>query len=329
MGALGDTLLRELAAAGLLEGRALHVFGVEGWPACGTPPEALRAAPARRRLARGADRGGAPLSGRAVKRIWLVLPDPLPTRVFFDCGIVDRLRERLPRPARARLRRRRSGAVARARGRPPRAGAGDAPPAARRPRRARPPPGRPLPRRPRGLLPARAPGEPAARVPPAADAPRPRQLVPRPRPRRPAAEVALAGTGDVPLALQLAALRAVASPAPHAGGLRRPRRREPPDAQRRPVPDRGAPARDPGRRLRLELGPHRRQGRDQPVRGAVRRPERDDAARPRALPRDRAGARRGDGLAADGRLPRAAAARAVRGARAAASASIRRGRSCS
>ena len=43
VGALGDTLLRELAAAGQLEGRALHVFGVEGWPACGTPPEALRA----------------------------------------------------------------------------------------------------------------------------------------------------------------------------------------------------------------------------------------------------------------------------------------------
>jgi transketolase len=43
VGALGDTLLRELAAAGRLEGRALHVFGVEGWPACGTPREALRA----------------------------------------------------------------------------------------------------------------------------------------------------------------------------------------------------------------------------------------------------------------------------------------------
>jgi hypothetical protein len=35
------------------------------------------------------------VSGRP-RRIWLVLPDPLPTRVFFDCGIVDRLRERLP-----------------------------------------------------------------------------------------------------------------------------------------------------------------------------------------------------------------------------------------
>ncbi len=36
VGALGDALRR------VLEGRALHVFGVEGWPACGTPPEALR-----------------------------------------------------------------------------------------------------------------------------------------------------------------------------------------------------------------------------------------------------------------------------------------------
>jgi len=27
--------------------------------------------------------------------VWLVLPDPLPTRVFFDCGIVDDLRQRL------------------------------------------------------------------------------------------------------------------------------------------------------------------------------------------------------------------------------------------
>ena len=29
------------------------------------------------------------------RRVWLVLPDPLSTRIFFDCGIVDRLRERL------------------------------------------------------------------------------------------------------------------------------------------------------------------------------------------------------------------------------------------
>jgi transketolase len=36
VGALGDSLRREL------DGRALTVFGVEGWPACGTPSEALR-----------------------------------------------------------------------------------------------------------------------------------------------------------------------------------------------------------------------------------------------------------------------------------------------
>jgi transketolase len=37
VGGLGAALLRELP------GRLLTVFGVEGWPACGTPPEALRA----------------------------------------------------------------------------------------------------------------------------------------------------------------------------------------------------------------------------------------------------------------------------------------------
>ena len=42
VGGLGDALLRELSDAGLLAGRAVTVFGVEGWPACGTPPEALR-----------------------------------------------------------------------------------------------------------------------------------------------------------------------------------------------------------------------------------------------------------------------------------------------
>jgi transketolase len=36
VGALGDLLRRNL------EGRSVTVFGVDGWPACGTPPEALR-----------------------------------------------------------------------------------------------------------------------------------------------------------------------------------------------------------------------------------------------------------------------------------------------
>ncbi|MDH5281718.1 MAG: hypothetical protein OEW52_11300 [Thermoleophilia bacterium] len=37
VGGLGDAIRRELA------GRSVTVFGVEGWPACGTPWEALRA----------------------------------------------------------------------------------------------------------------------------------------------------------------------------------------------------------------------------------------------------------------------------------------------
>ena len=36
VGGLGDALRRELAD------RPITVFGVEGWPACGTPAEALR-----------------------------------------------------------------------------------------------------------------------------------------------------------------------------------------------------------------------------------------------------------------------------------------------
>jgi transketolase len=36
VGGLGDTLRRAL------DGRQVTVFGVEGWPACGTPAEALR-----------------------------------------------------------------------------------------------------------------------------------------------------------------------------------------------------------------------------------------------------------------------------------------------
>jgi transketolase len=43
VGGLGDRLLRTLADAGLLGERRIAVLGVEGYPACGTPPEALRA----------------------------------------------------------------------------------------------------------------------------------------------------------------------------------------------------------------------------------------------------------------------------------------------
>jgi len=43
VGGLGDFLLRELARLDLLRTHRVHVFGVDGIPACGTPAEALRA----------------------------------------------------------------------------------------------------------------------------------------------------------------------------------------------------------------------------------------------------------------------------------------------
>jgi transketolase len=42
VGGLGDALVRELSRQGLLDGRTVTVFGVDGWPACGAPPEVLR-----------------------------------------------------------------------------------------------------------------------------------------------------------------------------------------------------------------------------------------------------------------------------------------------
>jgi transketolase len=41
-GGLGDLLLSELVSSGLLGGRPYATFGVEGYPACGTPAEVLR-----------------------------------------------------------------------------------------------------------------------------------------------------------------------------------------------------------------------------------------------------------------------------------------------
>jgi transketolase len=43
IGGLGDRLLSTLVRSGLLGGRRFEVFGVEGFPACGTPAEALAA----------------------------------------------------------------------------------------------------------------------------------------------------------------------------------------------------------------------------------------------------------------------------------------------
>ena len=114
VGALGDTLRRALAT--LPDPPALSVAGVEGWPACGTPGEALRY--------HGLD--GASLADRVAlaatgsrrrvtaKPVWVVVADPLTARTFFDCGIVERLRRAARRPAARRVhvparRRRASG----------------------------------------------------------------------------------------------------------------------------------------------------------------------------------------------------------------------------
>jgi transketolase len=42
IGALGDRLVETMVAAGLCGSRLVHKHGVDGFPACGTPPEALR-----------------------------------------------------------------------------------------------------------------------------------------------------------------------------------------------------------------------------------------------------------------------------------------------
>ena len=42
VGGLGDAMLNELVACGLLSTKRLEKFGVEGYPACGTPQEALQ-----------------------------------------------------------------------------------------------------------------------------------------------------------------------------------------------------------------------------------------------------------------------------------------------
>src|SRR5262249_8559042 len=49
----------------------------------------------RRRVARGPDRRRAGRTHRIVTPVWLVLPDPFSSRLFFDTGIVERLRDQL------------------------------------------------------------------------------------------------------------------------------------------------------------------------------------------------------------------------------------------
>ena len=49
-----------------------------------------------RELAIDGNRTEAHTAKGSARRIWLLLADPLPNRIFFDCGIVDALREALP-----------------------------------------------------------------------------------------------------------------------------------------------------------------------------------------------------------------------------------------
>ena len=87
VGALGDAVRREL------DGRRVDRVRRRG---LARVRDAAGGAPlprARRRVAGGED----PAPARdLMKKVWLVLSDPFPTRVFVDCGIVSGLEERLP-----------------------------------------------------------------------------------------------------------------------------------------------------------------------------------------------------------------------------------------
>ncbi len=164
----------------------------------------------------------------------------------------------------------------------------------------------------RRLLPALGPAQPATRLQPRAHAPRSSEPLPRLVAHRPAAFVRAPRPPRARVALLSAAVRLEDARAPHARELLLRRGRQRPEPLGGSVPRCGPAARHPGRGLRRELGPHRRQGDRLPARGALRRPERRDAERPRAVPRSRSRARDRHRLAADGRLPRPAASFGIR-----------------
>ena len=268
VGALGDTLRRALAA--LPEPPALQVAGVEGWPACGTPTEALRhhgldGASLAERVALAA--AGSRRDVTTARPVWVVVADPLTARVFFDCGIVERLAERLGgrlHASRSASRATRRG-VGRACARRRRASStrttsirSPSPP----PERVRAP-RRSLARRADRLLPARDPPQPAPRLPPRADAARATATTCSTRRGSGRCRVRPADrAGDAPLALLAAAPRRERAPAAARGRAARRRPLEPADAVGDAVHRARPPARPDDRRLRRELGPHRREGRD-------------------------------------------------------------------
>ena len=237
------------------------VFGVEGWPACGTPPEALRA--------HGLD--GASLADRIALALGAAVGDDAPRR-------------RLARPARpaadARLRRlrdrlrgfatrspaawsassaasRRGARMVAAAGRHSAGRARRATPGATVARRASAPARRLALDRSIGLLSARAPAQPASRLPPRADAAGAPELVPRPSRTATAAALGDARASDVPLALTGRRATCRGAPRPDARRVRGLVVREPADPLGGALPQRGPPPRRADGGLRRELGPHR------------------------------------------------------------------------
>ena len=208
------------------------------------------------------------------KRVWVVLPDQLSTRLFVDTGIVAGLSARLRRPSRARARRRRS----RLDGRDRRRAALDA----------------------EALVPERVSG--LEGIHRSVDRALDRVLGYYPlairlnlrhgfhRERmapghenwmldsvagRPAAPLEVGRARDEPRGTSSRARyvpRALRES--HATGLRRARPLERPAAGRRALSRRRAAPRHSARRARRELGPHRRQGRHRTVLRRLRRPER-------------------------------------------------------
>ena len=187
-------------------------------------------------------------------------------------------------------------------------------PGAGRHARARAAARRSLARRADRLLSARHQGEPAPRVPPRAHAAGSPELVPRSDADWAAAALGLGGAHHALLALQPAPLHAVGAVRAVEAGAPGAARQQHPDANRRAADPRRAPQRSAARRVRRELGSHRRQGRDLAGDEALSRPERGHALRSGAVSRDRYRARGRHRLAADRPLPPPPTARGVRGA---------------